>query len=382
MPFGNDFRHQQYTAEAPRTPYELVSPPVPDQDLSHNDTALSCVVPFQQRGPQAVVLVHGTFAGDDNFGLIRGLERLIPAWGDRLRSLGKQLLDEYVGQAGNYVPEYERAFQQLVDPDARSIVIQRWCWSGENHHLGRAEAALGVLGQLAELVASGRTRILLWGHSHAGNVFALVTNLLAGSPRRVGRFFRILRPDRSEADKQTQRWTQWLDARRWVLSGAAAEVASRLDIVTFGTPIRYGWETGGYRRLLHFVHHRPAPGLAPYRVPFPVGWDDLVQARYGDYVQQLGLAGTNFVPIEPNWSQWRREYRLSKLLAGKLSWRNTVARLRTGQRVPDEGDTLLVDYPPYPDQFQRLLLGHAIYTHSAWLPFHVREVTRRFYGDE
>ena len=31
--------------------------------------------------------------------------------------------------------------------------------------------------------------------------------------------------------------------------------------MTFGTPIRYGWDSGGYARLLHFIHHRPAPGL-------------------------------------------------------------------------------------------------------------------------
>jgi len=34
-----------------------------------------------------------------------------------------------------------------------------------------------------------------------------------------------------------------------------ADAALNLDIVTFGTPIRYGWDTAACKHLLHFVFH-------------------------------------------------------------------------------------------------------------------------------
>jgi hypothetical protein len=378
MPLGNAFRHQSYSADPPVARYERISPGPPQSALPRQTAASDVRRAWLDRGQSVILLVHGTFAGDDGFGLVGGLERLVPEWGDRLRAYGKQFVDEYVGQAGNYVEAYQVAFQQLVDPTEQTIRVRRWCWSGENNHVGRADAALELIETIAELVDNGADHLMLWGHSHAGNVFALLTNLIAGPPDLIRQFFRIVRPPRAEAAQRTSRWQQWIRARRWIQSPAARQLAANLDIVTFGMPIRYGWETAGYRRLLHFIHHRPSPELPEYRVPFPVNWDDLVQAKHGDYVQQLGIAGTDFFPMVPSWSKWRSDYRLSQMLAANQPWFGTLDRLRAGQRVPDEGDTLLVDYAPYPDPFQRLLFGHAIYTHTAWLPFHLEQVIARF----
>jgi hypothetical protein len=56
-------------------------------------------------------------------------------------------------------------------------------WSSENHHVGRLEGALGLVRALATHAELGapRGRILILGHSHAGQVFALVTQLLSRS---------------------------------------------------------------------------------------------------------------------------------------------------------------------------------------------------------
>ena len=70
--------------------------------------------------------------------------------------------------------------------------------------------------------------------------------------------------------------------------------------------------------------------------------------------------------------------RLARLLQPGLRRRDLLSRLKTGQRVPDEGETLLVEYPDSPAA--RQLAGHAIYTRLTWLPFHAAEVARRFYG--
>jgi len=73
----------------------------------------------------------------------------------------------------------------------------------------------------------------------------------------------------------------------------------RLDVVTLGTPVRYGWDADGYGNLLHFIHHRPDDGLPDDRAPFLPSAEDILQAKQGDCVQQLGIAGTNFTP--PAW---------------------------------------------------------------------------------
>ncbi len=81
----------------------------------------------------------------------------------------------------------------------------------------------------------------------------------------------------------------------------------RLDVVTLGTPVRYGWDAAGYGNLLHFIHHRPVDGLPDDRAPFLPSAEDILQAKQGDCVQQLGIAGTNFTP--PAWA-WLADTRL------------------------------------------------------------------------
>ena len=81
----------------------------------------------------------------------------------------------------------------------------------------------------------------------------------------------------------------------------------RLDVVTLGTPVRYGWDADGYGNLLHFIHHRPVDGLPDDRAPFLPSAEDILQAKQGDCVQQLGIAGTNFTP--PAWA-WLADTRL------------------------------------------------------------------------
>jgi hypothetical protein len=218
----------------------------------------------------------------------------------------------------------------------------------------------------------------LWGHSHAGNVFALVTNLLGGTPEVVHRFFAACDPlflssYVSSVDRQRWHRVRTLLQRHDLIAGL------RLDIVTFGTPVRYGWETRGYRRLLHIVHHRPGPGLPDFRASFPFTWDDIRTARLGDYVQQLGIAGTDFLPAMLTWRAVAAERRLRGLLQNGLRRRDTVQRLGLGVRVPDEGQTLLVDYPDDSQHRRQLLLGHAIYTFPEWLPYHLQQVVSRFY---
>ena len=218
----------------------------------------------------------------------------------------------------------------------------------------------------------------MWGHSHAGNVFAIATNLLAADAEQRESFFAAGRC------YYRQRWFGGLSKPVWDRVRQLLELPRdsrglpQLDLVTFGTPIRYGWDTDGYAKLLHFVYHRPRSGVAEHRTALPRSIEDVLHATDGDYVQQFGIAGTNLMPAGVALRSWLADLRLARLLQPGLRRRDLPSRLKTGQRIPDEGETLLVEYPDSPAA--RQLAGHGIYTRLTWLPFHAAEVARRFYG--
>lgn len=376
MPVDNDFRHQVYTSHPPETEFVLQSSPGPE-GIPHDATA-ALGRQLCERGVSEVVLVHGTFRGDDALGLVRALELIWPEAGAWLREQAPHWVDLLVGELGNYSHAYLDRFRGLLGPAASQIHLRRFMWSGENSHAGRADAAIRLLDRLLTSDPAPR-HVLLWGHSHAGNIFALMTNLLAGRRRLVQRFFQVCEPyflSGRIADADRRRWRRVHDA---LLQHPEASHGIELDIVTFGTPIRYGWESRGYRRLLHITHHRRTDHLPDYLVPFPFPWDDLRTARHGDYVQQLAIAGTDFLWNLTSWSALRVEHGLHGMLEGGLRRIDTLNRLRLGMRVPAEGRTLLIDYAQDADHCREQLLGHAIYTSTAWLPYHFSQVAEHLY---
>ncbi|NQT37705.1 MAG: hypothetical protein HQ581_09465 [Planctomycetes bacterium] len=386
MPPANRFRHQAYQATRPASPYHLlVAPTPPADDGEFRRRMQQAGDTFRRAGVAAIYLVHGTFVGSDAMGVLAGLARVFPAVGRQIQKAVKQAVDQLAGEEGNYAVPYARTLEDaLADPggDRKRIPVRLFGWSGENHHLGRACAAVRLIDELASpRLAAGR-RVLLWGHSHAGNVLALITNLLADDTEAVGPFFDAARsysrrPLFSRVDLPFWgRVEEWLRGRQSPLPGVA------LDLVTFGTPIRYGWDSTGYARLLHFVNHRPVGEVPDYRAPFPPKPEDLLAARGGDYIQQLGIAGTNVMPNPLFWRTWTADRRLGRLLQAGLRKRDLIERFRAGAIVPDEGTTLLVDYGPQTKGIARDLVGHAVYTRKQWMLFHAEEVARRFYETE
>jgi len=331
----------------------------------------------------AVYLVHGTFVGPDALGVLAELARTFPSASKSVRRVIKRIVDKVVGEVGNYTPGYARCFEESMhERGRRRIPVRLFNWSSENHHIGRADGAVRLIDELASLDLQRPDRVLLFGHSHAGNVFALMTNLLGDNRRAVVRFF--------EAAAIYYRWPVvgcvdipvWNRVRR-MLTGKTPPLAGvPLDMVTFGTPIRYGWDSSGYDQLLHFIHHRPAEGLPEYRAPFPPKFDDIMSADGGDYVQQLGIAGTNVMPSVFSWRAWMADSRLNELLQGEAARTGTLERFKAGAIVPDEGTALLVDYGRPEGSIADHLAGHAVYTHKDWLLFHAEEVARRFYATE
>jgi hypothetical protein len=329
----------------------------------------------------AIFLVHGTFAGIDALGMLAELARWYPAGRDSIGRIAKRMVDALAGDAGNYTSAYAESFEESIRGPGEPVPVRLFHWSSENHHLGRADAAVRLIDEIAALELPPRRRILIWGHSHAGNVFALMSNLLAGDAVSIERFFAAARV------YYRVPLTGLIDIPVWervhrLLAHDARRLAERpIDMVTFGTPIRYGWDRRGYDGLLHFINHRPLAGLPPYRAQFPPRLDDVFHAAGGDYVQQIGIAGTNAAPSVLAWRAFAADRNLNELLQSDLSPSDLIGRLELGMRVPETGTTLLVDYGPEEATLAQHLAGHAVYTRHEWLLFHAEEIVQRLYRE-
>lgn len=379
MPFDNRFRHQTYTDAEPVTAYEFLTageqPPVDSSEFEHRMRDAGDA--FRARGIDAIYLAHGSFVGGDAIGLWTTLSRFNPAAADVLARFSKQWIDAALRDRGNYSKSYAELFERSINRDGvRNIPVKLFRWSSENHHIGRADGAIRLL---AELCREPRPkRVLLWGHSHAGNVFALLTNLIAGDVECVREFFAASAPFCRRLKSACEEPDAWESMRLQLERESRPLAGNALDIVTFGMPVRYGWETGGYASLLHFVYHKPREGRPPYLAAFPPTVESLMNASGGDFVQQFGIAGTNIAPPVFMWREFQADRRLNQFLQPDLPARDLQKRLKLGMRVPAEGKTILVDYGPCSGNPAVHHAGHAVYTEPKWLLFHCEQVAASF----
>jgi hypothetical protein len=210
-------------------------------------------------------------------------------------------------------------------------------------------------------------------------VFALLTNLLGGDIESRREFFQAAR---CHYHSPIFRWVDlptWQRMEKLLLANDPVLPGVTVDIATFGTPLRYGWETAGYGHLLHFVNHRPSEGIPEYLVPFPPNAEEMIAATSGDYVHSLAIAGTDFTPSLFSARGLLANERLRRLLQPGLRKRDLLERLRMGCRVAHEGHTLLVDYGPETVGPVKHIVGHAVYTRSEWMSFHAGQIANQFY---
>ena len=362
----NQFAHQSYDNVEPTCPYFLIDGCIDEGTAA--DRMRDAGKRLVRNRVKKLFLIHGTFVGNDAFGILEHLSSVVPSLSADLREISKRWVDQLTGDVANYTKEAAKSFDDSLG--AIGVVDLGFTWSSENSHLGRAHAAVTLLDRLLRLELDPDDRIMLWGHSHGGNVFAILSNLLANEHESCSKFLEIGQGYFRDHDE----WTE-VRAALEVFDGPHP-LAKKLDIVTFGTPVRYGWDRDGYTRLLHFVHHRTADGLPDYRTPAPLPQklSDILNATYGDWVQTIGIAGTNTSPTILEVGKYRANIPMKRLLESGLSGINIMQlRNRWGIRIPHEGTTLLVDYDAESD-----LMGHGVYTKKVWLPFHIQEVLQRF----
>jgi len=347
---------------------------------------------LEQARVEAIYCVHGTFSGNDALGLLTELGRFAPGLSRTLSRLGKRTVDLVVGETGNYTPQFVAALEAgLRAGTSTTIPVRQFNWSSQNNHIARADGAVRLIYELAT-VASGmpaavlqeavQPRVLLWGHSHGGNVFSLLTSLLAAERDARDAFFYAARSFYRPWLGREVDLPVWQQVRELLDLPDHPLRRLKLDIVTFGTPVRYGWDADGYAQLLHFVHHRPPENGAEFLAPWRIHVCRLLAATDGDYVQQIGISGTNFAPVPFAPRTLLADWRLDRFLEQDLPRERLVTRLSHGKRVPDAGTTLLVDYGELPTRVYQHLAGHAHYTRRRWLPFHCDQIVERFYGVE
>lgn len=341
-----------------------------------------------------LVLVHGTFMGDDPFAVadiisslttgVKLLEAPARSLTEKLRKNGLAVTRKISLDIANYNHETADRLQFLVGDDPQVSLLDP-TWSSQNHHLARADLAVRLVNLIAESHLAEDRRLMLWGHSHAGQGFAILSNLLSNDREANEQFF--------AAAQQTD--DHWQKARDFLRQSASPVVqADWVDLCTFGTPVRYGWDPRGCSNLIHISHHRKISDEAPERTQplFPLHtFPEMVAAKYGDWVQAFAIAGTDVVPpggktiddalanILERGLQPPQHALDTRLIPGQRV-RDACARWKTGTRCHADGLNLLVNYKPMGRKtrlavpIEESTFGHGVYTTKDWLEAHLELV--------
>ena len=296
-------------------------------------------------------------------------------------------LDALAQEVGNFTLSYVRKFEQALGQRSGQIIpCGRYVWSSMNHHVGRVEAAMNLLLYLqkwvSRLTLSKEDRLLFIGHGHAGQVLALLSNIMThGESEGRSRVFEILatywqaRQLASGSVEELEQLYRLITDRK-VLEGAS------VDVVTLGTPVRYGWDTEGVGHLLHLVNHRVIrtdnkPWLAKMELP-QIAWEMPYQTG-GDYVQQLAVAGTDALPDSPEAEKANVDFReIFEPYDGFERWLECTRRTT---RCANDGQCLLVEYGIQSEEPPRQhLFGHGCYTRSRAMLFMATEIAGTLYS--
>ncbi len=366
-----DLQPQEYVNTPPTTPYTHVefkervsfnkkSLKLDDQSQEWQSKMRDLGHRLKQAKVGLIYFIHGTYAGDDPFGIANLIEQINHDFTPIVKEFIKQnMIDKMMEDCGNYTQEYVALFKKAIGND---ICCERFIWSSENHHFARLRESIKLVSALANDIdtkmPSWGERVLLFGHSHAGQLFALMTNFLAQSPG-VSALLAI----GGKAGIDVSKFDEYLQKIRQV----------HLDIVTFGTPPRYGWGDGKYN-LLNIINHRGNEFLAG-------AIDTMVfSTKHGDYVQQSAIAGSD--TIAKTDTERMSDKKLDEILGKGNDMIGLFENLKARMRVPHYGKTILVDYKDnstiYPNCFDTLF-GHGVYTRYEKMLFNTQLIVDEMY---
>lgn len=314
---------------------------------------------LQKNKVRNVIFVHGTFAGNDPLGINWLLEeRGAPSWITRqFKKFNREIANAILNDLGNFTNRYVRQFSSEINTSVKQkIACTNYLWDGQNNHIGRLEAIPDLVQKIAH--AKGE-RVLLIGHSHAGQLFALITLFLQQN-EKAKVLFECLEEIILDTEK-LKVFHKNLNKIQHI----------NLDIVTLGTPVRYPWGKYENYQLLNIVNHRS-----------DIYIDGVLFTRDGDYVQHWGVEGTDLM-VAPQYHNV--SLKLDEVLDKGTLDQQTLYNLRSEhqRRVPKDigGDKIGINiFIDYKDQGERIfhlpftpiifnkpnfiesVLGHGAYT--------------------
>jgi hypothetical protein len=421
MPIENSFQHDEMSRKNPgeRLTVREVDPTTLPESTPAQDAMATFGKRLSHAGVRMIVLLHGSIMGTDVFGVQRldelgglkrgysrgvaGLDALLALMRESSNGMSplpgglkpplandeatKKLLDGQIGDAGNFTHTYLELMRQLLNRGLdRPIHCVRELWSCEHHHLGRAMAAVSLLERLHNWSETHKLsqgdRILVQAHGQAGLVLALVSNLLcvASNSSRT-RLLDLLSAFASQINRPDIAST--IQRVAPLLSNGAILNGVTLDVVTFGMPVRYGWDPSGLGGLLHIVNHRSMrtdgkSWLSKMELPqitmeMPIAWG-------GDYIQELAVAGSDAVPTtEAAKAANKALWELVEPFDGFERWLECARR---AVRIPSEGLGILADYKDSTGStnVRDHYYGHAAYTRLNAMLFNTTEIVRTLYS--
>ena len=345
---------------------------------------------LKQNNVRSLLFVHGTFVGTDHTslfpevntaGFTQQLNQFLntQVWKDHESTAADAVMNDVCNFSTGYVRELEVGL---------GIKCTRFLWSGLNCHRGRLDGTVELAKTLyTKILGFGveekkNPTILLVGHSHAGQLFALLTHFLENSV--LGQTLLHHLSEYPHPQVTVEQVSTYVELIRTI----------HLDIVTLGTPIRYRWSTYEKYRLLPIINHRWNPDASPGH-PEAVSVTGFMTARDGDYIQQYGSAGTD---MARHVFHFVEDTRLSNILNDQgvnfvglfsaVAFDSGVRRHPLYDHFTGDGhdsvsrvrDNFYVDYRDNERNTLKSFFGHGIYTTNIMMVFNMEIIAHEFYS--
>ena len=307
---------------------------------------------------KSVYLVHGTFVGSDPFDLKHLFEEMQAfktfkfntSWIKKFVAYKKAFMQDL----GNFTPEY---FDLLAKGCEGLTQVKRFEWTSGNHHYARLAGALDLAKKIVDDFEEDTDRILICGHSHAGQIFAILTQMIADPV--MGKILLDFAIEGGYEDEN-------------VLQQLAKLKGKGIDFVTLGSPKRYEWSLGENQRLLHLINHRSEN-------PEVKIFSGVLNIQNGDYVQLWAGEGSDSPsPVKLQAQVNRKLDHILDVGADMKLWKD---KPRTYHRLHTQGHTLLINFKDNDQKicFAQTLFGHGVYTRYTRMLYQFSQIQKYFY---
>ena len=147
-----------------------------------------------------IYLVHGTFVGNDILGLLTELSRFAPALSQKLSAASAKASSiDFYWRSGQLHADVRsrtarRAFSKGANREDLPVEALQLVESKQPHRAGRRSDSIDCGSRpIGRATDSYQPRVQIWGHSHGGNVMALVSQLLGADQQEREQFFHATR---------------------------------------------------------------------------------------------------------------------------------------------------------------------------------------------